>query len=127
MMSGNAKLLFDSDRTSGQMGLRSIVSDDRSLLFAAGPMIVDLVVYDSSDEMRVVHGQILDRADETPVAGALVRLGEDGESDETDEFGQFTVSVMLPCKQMVLAIQAEGADEIRCGIPATDESLGVTG
>ena len=124
MMVVDAKLVFDSAKTGGLMGARSLVGGDRSLLFSAGPMVVDLVVYQGADDMRVVHGQVVGRADEEPVVGASVRLGGMSETVATDEFGQFTLSTMLPFDQTILSIVAEGADEVRCSIPTTGENAG---
>lgn len=117
----NVKLLFDSDATGGQMGARSLVGNDRSLLFSAGPMVVDVVVYRGGDDMRVVHGQIVDREKEAPIAGAEVTLGSSAESVQTDEFGQFHLSTLLPFSQSILSIRAEQG-EMRCAIPARAEA-----
>ncbi len=113
----DAKLVFDSEQTGDDMGARAVVGSDRSLLFTAGSMMVDLVVYSGTDDMRVVHGQLVDRSSEAPIAGARVCLGAEDDAVETDEFGQFHLSTMLPFSQAILTITAEQGD-VRCAIPA---------
>lgn len=118
-----AKLLFDSEQTGGQVGARSLVGGDRSLLFSAGPMVVDLVVYRGSEDMRIVHGQVVDRNDEKPIAGATVRIGSTGDAVETDEYGQFHLSTLAPFARTILLIEAAQGD-VRCAIPSNCDSNG---
>lgn len=120
----DAKLLFDSAQTGDRVGARSLVGRDRSLLFSAGSLVVDLVVYHGSDDMCVVHGQVVERTQEKPIEGAHVRLGTGGDAVATDAFGQFHLSAMLPFSQTHLTITAQQG-EVRCTIPAGGESGGV--
>lgn len=120
MMAVHARLLFDSEQTSGMMGVRSLATADRSLLFSAGPLAVDLVMYGRAGEMLVVHGQLVSRDCELPIAGASVRLGATGEAVESDALGQFSVSGTAPFDE-VLSITVSG-EEIHCAIPVDDTS-----
>ena len=113
----DARLLYDSEQVGSAVGARSLVGADRSLLFSAGPMVVDLVVYAGGEDMRVVHGQVVHRSDESPVPGARVRLGALGDAVETDEFGQFHLSTLFPFERAVLSIEAVHGG-VRCTIPA---------
>lgn len=111
-----AKLLFDTATTGALVGTRSLGQAERSLLFSADPFALDMVVFDAGGGVQVLHGQLLDAKAERPVAGARVVLGDQGESVETDHFGEFSISTLEPLAAQVLRIHKNELD-IRCTVP----------
>lgn len=116
-MSLRAKLLFDSARAGAAIGLRALGACERSLLYAAGDVAVDMVVFESARGVHVVHGQLVDARTERPVADAEVRLGP--ESVRTDPYGQFAVSSVEALAGCSLHVRT-GDAEFACPVPGDD-------
>jgi hypothetical protein len=112
-----AVLYYDSTRTCQQAGTRTGLVTDRTVLYRAGDLSIDLMVHPGPEELQFVHGQLL-RGPGRPVAGVPVRLGED--ADETDEYGQFALSGALEGSPMHLGIEMPGRT-VRCHIPPVAE------
>ncbi len=104
-MSLQAKLVFDSARVGALPGFRSVAAAERSLLFRADGLCVDMLVLPPSGGLQVAHGQVIEEACERGVPGATVRLGGDADPVETDAFGQFSVS----------ALHVDGAQTLHVG------------
>ena len=85
-----AKLLFDSARTELGLGVRSIASAQRNLVFRSELYSVDVVMYPDGDDFGVIHGQVVHEPSGSPISDGLIRI-DDGECVETDDFGQFAI------------------------------------
>lgn len=116
MMSQRATLVFDSAKTASLIDARSVFASDRSLLFTTDALAIDMVICAAEEDLVVVHGQVIDDKSESPIAGAWVRLGENGEPVETDAFGQFAISTATPLEGQTLRVDT-GTDEIGCPLP----------
>lgn len=91
-MRARGRLVFDSARANARIGIRSVLTGSRSLVFRSDALTVDLVVQEGGERLAVIQGQVLDEATGTPIPLASVRLGDRGEAVPTDEHGQFAVS-----------------------------------
>lgn len=122
-MPRHAKLLFDSARAGAVVGTRSLGIDERSLLFAAGRISLDVLLLPSGGGLEVAYGQVVDAVHERPLEGAQVRIASDGPSAETDHFGQFCLSSLEPMAGRVLQIEAAG-EALACAVPALPAAAG---
>jgi hypothetical protein len=111
-----AKLLFDSATSTPVPGARALVGGERVLLFGLGDVSIDMMIFEPSGGLSVIHGQILDARGDGAGVRVRVRLGDDGDGVETDHFGQFALSTMGSLDAEVL--HAESTDlEAACTLP----------
>ena len=90
-----ARLIYDSARTVAGVFSRSAPTTERTLLFRADPLSVDLVAQRGSGALCCLHGQVVDGGTGSPVSGVTVQL-DDAEVSQTDEYGEFSVSSLEP-------------------------------
>ena len=112
--------VFDSASVHGRAGTRSGLALDRSLLFRADGIAIDVFVPAGSGALRVAHGQVVDERLGLPIASARVRLGIDAVPVDADVHGQFAVSAELADGIQYLFVEAD-ARRIVCAIPAVSE------
>lgn len=122
-MSQDARVLFDSAQMSAAIDARAITCDERSLLFAAGSLSVDMVVYAGESGLYVIHGQVIDSEIECPISGATVRFTHAEESVETDEYGQFSLSAVGTPDGAALTIDT-GTLDVHCVVPELRTTTG---
>jgi hypothetical protein len=115
-MSQEARVLFDSAQMGAAIGARAITRDERSLLFASGPLSVDMVVYAGESGLYVIHGQVIDAEIECALSGARVCFAHAGESVETDEYGQFSLSAIGSPDGAAVTIDT-GTIDVHCVVP----------
>ena len=115
-MQRTATLLFDSATAELMPGVRAVAGGERSLLFRADDLAIDLVVFESAG-LATVHGQVVSTASGSGVADARVRLDE-AEPTRTDAFGQFALSTVDPVDGAVLHAEI-GPTVLACPVPAT--------
>lgn len=116
-MSRQAKLVFDSARVGALPGFRSVAAAERSLLFRADGICVDILVLPPSGGLQVAHGQVIEEAGERGVPGATVRLGDEAVPTETDAFGQFSVSALRGDGAQTLHV-GSGPLALVCAVPS---------
>jgi hypothetical protein len=108
------ELLYDSSKAMVQLGGRSGLAAERSLVFCDGDVTIDVVLHGGSERMRYVHGQVISQTGE-PVAGATVSMEDTGPVD-TDLLGQFALSTLDAAGDAKLRIE-HGETKIVCKIP----------
>ena len=85
-----AELLYDSAQTVAKMGARGTSGGDRSLLFRAGDVCVDVMVHGGCHPLRILHGQAIHTPSGKPVQEVGVLLA--GDRATTDAHGEFTLT-----------------------------------
>jgi hypothetical protein len=110
-------LFYDSARAGAQSGVRGIGTEDRTLIFIADDLSVDVMVHAGPDDYRYYFGQILDEKMRIPLPGLEVALGDDpDETTLTNDLGEFTVSSIRSVPEHVLTVRTESL-EVLCRIP----------
>lgn len=112
-------LFFDSAKVTAAMGVRGAGAEvDRTLVFLAGPICVDVMVHAGPDDYCYYSGQILDKEMRNPISGVAVSVGpEDDGEVETDEFGQFAIGATGPPDTRYLRVRAD-SEEVVCRVPS---------
>ena len=85
------KLIYDSARSTAEVGMRAVITAGRSLVFRGENLTVDVVVHAGQDAWGYHYGQVIRHSDGSPVSGVDVVL-DDGDAVQTDECGQFAVA-----------------------------------
>ena len=109
-MSVAVELVYDSVRMQASFGRRCASDEDRSLLFRAGALSLDVLLY-GGEALEGVHGQLVDEVRGRPLPGVAVFLGE--LAAETDAHGQFSFPI---ADRTVLRI-AVGGRELAFPLP----------
>ena len=115
-MREHARVLFDSAQMVAAVDARSLMTEERSLLFSLGGISVDLVIYPGASGLFVMHGQVIDAEVECPIADATVSLGDPETAVQTDEFGQFSLSAMGSPDGQEIHIDT-GTLDVACVVP----------
>jgi hypothetical protein len=115
-VSKRATLLFDSARAGTLVGTRGLAGEERSLLYGAGTIAVDVVVFAARDGLHVIHGQVIDTAGDHPLGGARVRLDDARDAVDTDHFGQFSLSTLVGTPGQALCVEGDGV-AFACPLP----------
>lgn len=111
-----AQLVYDSSRTREHLGARRTMVADRTLLFRAGDLHVDLMVDEQSEQLRILQGQAVFATSGAPLVEVPVRCGAD--RTDTDAFGQFALTGVEPRAQVL--IRAPDGD-IVLSLPEAEE------
>ncbi len=104
-----AELLYDSAQTVAKMGTRGTFSGDRSLLFRAGDICVDVMVHGGGHPLRILHGQAIHTPSGKPVQEVDVVLT--GDRATTDAHGEFTLTTQQG-DPLELRLCTDGAEVI---------------
>jgi hypothetical protein len=111
-----ARLLYDSATSYPEMGTRSGVADERTLLFQSELCSVDVMIHGGPEGTSFLHGEVSRSRFGVPLAGSTARIEETGETTETDVYGQFALAGGAPTETLHLVLETEGY-EIICEIP----------
>ena len=114
------QLVFDSARARDRAGAASDLVVERTLLYRADGLAVDVVLQEGSGPLTVLHGQVVDERAGRALAAAQVRLGEQAPAVETDLRGRFAVSAAHAEGEQPLWIEAPGR-RVRCSLPARSQ------
>ena len=110
-----AHVVYDSGKSDVMHGLRGAPGLDRSLIFVATSISLDLMVQTRfGEEKCFLCGPVLDPRQEESLPGVEVRIGE--ERTFTDAFGQFAIGGRWPPADRVITVVTEEAD-VYCPVP----------
>jgi hypothetical protein len=110
-----AQVVYDSARAPEVTGLRGGPGSDRSLIFLARSLSLDLMVHTRpGEDYCYLCGQVMDEKQLDPIPGVKVQVGEENAS--TDVFGQFSLGGMWPPENRTVTVVGEEIDVV-CRIP----------
>ena len=112
-----ARVVYDSARASGMMGIRGGIFETRRVGFLAGGFTIELDIDEDTGDAYQCTGQILDRDGNAPNAGVRVSLGVDTEiTTRTDVYGEFRIGVSNREDAPVLVVHADEV-QVMCRVP----------
>lgn len=110
-----AQVVYDSARAPEVAGLRGGTGPDRSLIYLARSVSLDLMVHTRrGEDYCYFAGQVMDEKQLEPVPGVRIQVGE--ETTSTDAFGQFALGGIWPPENRVVTIVGEETDVV-CAVP----------
>ena len=112
-----ARIIYDSARSHAAMEWKSGLGVERTLVFRAGAITVDLIAHVGDEDLRLFHGQVILEEGEAPVSGAIVRIDDSPDLLETDRNGRFVVSTMATGEDQILEVET-GNGRVVLTIPA---------
>lgn len=115
-MAQTARLLFDSHQFGSMAGTRSPGAHERTLLFKAGSLSVDVFLVQPDGELFAVFGQVAEACGERTLTDARIRLEPGRELCRTDRYGQFSFSTLESVAGRSLRI-CSGERDVTCTLP----------
>ena len=110
--------VFDPARARRRLdGCRGVGTLDRSLMFRAEGLVIDVLVQRGGADLGVLQGQVLWEMSGRPAGQARVHLPQHGAIANADDAGQFTLSAQAPHCEGTLLVQAVGTT-VRCHLAA---------
>ena len=113
-----AQVIYDSADVAEMPGTRGCLGRDRSLVFCAEAVSVDLMVQPRrGSEGIFLCGQVIEQRMQAPIPGIEIQIG--GEKAFADAFGQFAVAGNWPPEDRSITVVTKEADVV-CHLPDLD-------
>ena len=113
-----AQVIYDSAGMADMTGARGGPRKDRSLVFCAETVSMDLMVQPRKGNRGLfLCGQVIEQRMQTPIPGIELRIG--GDKAFADAYGQFAVAGSWPPEDRSITVVTKEADVV-CHLPTLD-------